>query len=147
LHTFNSNLKYGYVMRKYRSNSNLVMVRWFFAELCHFHFENDIEFSVSVFYLPNSITHSIPIWHIDTSLECAGQVRIWSWFNDFLQSNAPFTLKMIWNFLFPFIISTKVLYIQHKFDKWIFQMNAQVKWEFGYGPITFGRDMSLSLWK
>ena len=178
-------------MRKYRSSSNLVMVRWFLAELCPFYFENNMKFSVSVYYLPNSIKHSTQIWHIDTSKECAGQfqiwswfddfwqsyapftlkiiwnfqfpfyylpnnithstqiwhmdmilecadqVWIWSWFNDFWQSNAPFTLKMIWNLQFLFIINPTVLHIQLKIDIWICQRNAQVKLEFGHGSMIF----------
>jgi hypothetical protein len=48
---FNSNLTYGYVKGMRRSSSNLVMVRWFLAKLCPFHFENNIKFSVSVHYL------------------------------------------------------------------------------------------------
>jgi hypothetical protein len=31
------------------------------AELCPFYFENNMKFSVSVYYLPNSITHSTQI--------------------------------------------------------------------------------------
>jgi hypothetical protein len=41
---------------------------------------------------------------MDIFLKCPGQVGIWSWFNDFWQSNAPFTLKIIWNLQFLFII-------------------------------------------
>jgi hypothetical protein len=147
LHTFNSNLTYGYVMRKYRSSSNLVMVRWFLAELCPFHFENNMKFSVSVHYLPNGTTHSTQTWHMDTSKECAGQVQIWSWFSDFWQSYAPFTLKIIWNFQFLFIISPTVQHIQLKFDIWICFWNAQVKFKFGHGSMIFGRVMPLSPWK
>jgi hypothetical protein len=32
---------------------------------------------------------------MDMSLENTGQVQIWSWFNDFWQSYAPFSLKII----------------------------------------------------
>jgi hypothetical protein len=39
------------------------------------------------------------IWHIDISWENTGQVRIWSWSDDFWQSYAHW-----WNFQFPFII-------------------------------------------
>jgi hypothetical protein len=84
LHTFNSNLTYGYVMSKYRSSLNLVMVWWFLAELC------------------------------------------------------PFYLKIIWNFQFPFIISTTVQHIQLKLDIWICQEKIQVKFEFGHGSMIFG---------
>jgi hypothetical protein len=94
--SFNSNLTYGYVMRKYRSSSNLVMVRWFLAELCPFYFENNMKFSVFVHYLPNGTTHST--WHIDASKECAGQVQIWSLFNDFWQSYCPFHFENIMKF-------------------------------------------------
>jgi hypothetical protein len=137
----------GYIKGMRRSNLNLVMVQWFLAELFPFHFENNMKFSVSIYYLPNSITHSTQIWHMDMAKECAGQARIWSWFDDFWQSYAPFTLKMIWSFQFPFIISPTVLHIQLKFDIWIWQRNAQVKLEFGHGLMIFGRVMPLSLWK
>jgi hypothetical protein len=70
-------------------------------------------------------------------MECAGQVRIWSWFNDIWQSNAPFTLKIIWNLQFLFIISLTVLHIHLKFDIWICQRDAQVKLEFGHGSMIF----------
>jgi hypothetical protein len=75
--------------------------------------------------------------------EWAGQVQIWSWFDDFWQSYAPFTLKMKWNFQFPFIISPRVLHIPLKFDIWICQRNAQVKLEFGHSSLIFGRVMPL----
>jgi hypothetical protein len=52
-----------------------------------------VTFSVSVHYLPNGITHLTQTWDMDASKECAGQVRIWSWFNNFWHSYAPFTLK------------------------------------------------------
>jgi hypothetical protein len=143
LHTFNSNLTYGYVMRKYRSSSNLVMVRFFFAELCPFYFEKYMKFSVSVHYLPNGTTHLTQTWHMDMSSDNTGQVRIWSWFDDFWQSYAPFTLKIIWNFQFPFIMQ----HIQLKLDIWIRQRNAQVKFKFSHGSMIFGRVMPLSLWK
>jgi hypothetical protein len=52
---------------------------------------------------------------MDTSKDCAGQVWIWLWFNDFWQNYASFTMKIIWNFQFPFIISQTVFYIQLKF--------------------------------
>jgi hypothetical protein len=79
-----------------RSSSNFLMVQWFLAELCPFHFKNNMNFSVSVHFLPNCITHStqcfrgitlfsdFQISHMDTSKECAGQIRIWSWFLWFL---------------------------------------------------------------
>jgi hypothetical protein len=89
-YTFNSNFTYGYVIRKSRSSLNLVMVRWFFlAELCPFYFKYNMKFSASVHYLQNGITHSTQTWHVDTSKEWAGQVRIWPWFNVFWQSYAP----------------------------------------------------------
>jgi hypothetical protein len=56
--------------------------------------------SVSVHYLSNGCTHSTQIWHMGMSWENTGWVSIWSWFDDFWQSYAPFTLKMIWNFSF-----------------------------------------------
>jgi hypothetical protein len=118
-----------------RSSSNLVKVPWFLTELCPFHFENNMKFSVSVHYLPNSITHSTQILHMDTLKECEGQIWIGSWFHDFWQSNAPFTLKIIWNFQFLFITSPTVLHIQLKFYLWIWQRNAQVKFEFGHGSM------------
>jgi hypothetical protein len=126
-----------------RSSSNLAMVRWFLAELCPFHFENIMKFSVFVHYLPNGITHSTQIWHMDTSKKYAGQVRIWPWFDYFWQSNPPFTLKIMWNFQFPFIISPMILHIQLKFGIWICQRNAQVKIEFGHGSVIFCREMPL----
>jgi hypothetical protein len=45
-----------------------------------------MKLSVSVHYLPKGII-------MDMSKESAVQVRIWSWLNDFWQSNGPFTLK------------------------------------------------------
>jgi hypothetical protein len=111
-----------------------------------FHFESNMKFSVYVYYLPNSTTYSTQIWHMDMFLECPGQVRIWSWFNVFWQSKAPFTLKIIWNLQFLFIIYPTVLHIQLKFDIWICQRNGQVKLKFGHGWWFFGRVMSLSLW-
>jgi hypothetical protein len=126
-------------MRKYRSSSNLVMTRWFLAELCPFYFENNMKFSVSVYYLPTGTTHSTKTWHMDMFLECPGQVRIWSWFNDFWH----FTLKIIWNLQFLFIIYSTVLHIQLKFDIWICQRNGQVKLEFGHSSmIHAGRKAS-----
>jgi hypothetical protein len=88
----------GYIMRKYRSSSNLVMVWWFKAELCPFYFENNMKFSVSVHYLSNGYTLLTQTWHMDMSWENTGHVRIWSWFDVFGQSYAPFTLKIIWIF-------------------------------------------------
>jgi hypothetical protein len=71
-----------------------------------------MNFSVSVHYLLNSTTHSTQTWHMDMFLECPGQVRIWSWFNDFWQSKSPFTLKIIWNLQFPInTLSTQQYYI------------------------------------
>jgi hypothetical protein len=58
--TFNSNLTYRYVKGMRRSSSNLVIIRWFFAELCPLNFEKR-KFSVSVHYLPNSCTYSFQI--------------------------------------------------------------------------------------
>jgi hypothetical protein len=78
---------------------------------------------------------------MDMSKECAGQVGIWSWFDDFWQSYSPFTLKMIRNFQFPFIISPTVVHIQLKFDIWIRQKYVQVKFKFGHGLMIFGRVM------
>jgi hypothetical protein len=120
-----------------RSSSYLVMLRWFLAELCPFHFENNMKFSVFVHYLSNSVTHSIKIWHMDMSKGSPGQDWICLWFDDFWQSYAPFTLKIIWNFQFPYIISPTVLHIQLKFYIWICQRNAQVKFEFGHGLMIF----------
>jgi hypothetical protein len=117
-------------MRKYRSSSNLVKVRWFLAELCPFYIENNMKFSVSVHYLPNDTRYSTQTWHMDMSWENTVHVRIWSWFDDFWQSYAPFTLKIIWNFQFPFIISLTVQHIQLKLDIWICFWNAQAKFEF-----------------
>jgi hypothetical protein len=45
---------------------------------------------------------------------------------------------------FPFSILVTVAHIQLKFDTWIRQKNAQVKFEIGCGLITFGRIMPLS---
>jgi hypothetical protein len=61
-------------------------------------------------------TFNSKLTYMDTSKKCVGQVRIWSWFNDFWQSYVPFTLKIIWNFQFRFIISYRVLHIQLKID-------------------------------
>jgi hypothetical protein len=79
------------------------------------------------------------------SWENSGQVRIWSWFDDFWQSYAPFTLKIIWNFQFPFIITPTVLHIQVKLNIWICHEKIQVKFEFGHGLMIFGRVMPLLL--
>jgi hypothetical protein len=46
-----------------------------------------------------------------------------------------------------FFISLTVLHIQLKFDTWIRQKNAHVKFEFGYGLMMFGRVMIFSLKK
>jgi hypothetical protein len=94
--------------------------------------------SVSVHYLSNGCTYSNQIWHMDMSWENTGQVRIWSWFDDFLQSYAPFTLKIIWNFQFH-SLSAQGQHIQLKFDIWICQQKIQVKFEFGHGSMIFGR--------
>jgi hypothetical protein len=75
--------------------------------------------SVSIHYLSNGCTHSTQILHMDMSWENTGQVRIWSWYDDFWQSYTPFTLKIIWNFQFPFIISPTVQHIQLKLDQWL----------------------------
>jgi hypothetical protein len=45
LHTFNSNLIYGYIIRLCRTNSNFVMVQWFLSELFFLR-----KFSVSALY-------------------------------------------------------------------------------------------------
>jgi hypothetical protein len=103
--------------------------------------------SVSVHYLKNSCTHLNQIWHMDMSWENTGQVRIWSWFDDFWQSYAPLTLKIIWNFQFPFIISQTIQHIQLKLDIWICHEIIQVKFEFCHGLMIFGRVMPLLLWK
>jgi hypothetical protein len=58
---------HGYLKGMRRPSSNLVIVQWFFEEWCPFHFENIMKFSVFVHYLPNGITHSTQIWHIETS--------------------------------------------------------------------------------
>jgi hypothetical protein len=108
--------------------------------------ENDMKFSVSVRYLPNGITHSTQNWHMDTSKKCVGQVRIWSWFNDFWQSYVPFTLKKIWNFQFRFIISSKVLHIQLKIDygqKANFVM-VRCFWQ-SYAPLTLKKKRKFSV--
>jgi hypothetical protein len=70
--------------------------------------------SVSVHYLSNGCTHSTQIWHMDMSWENTDQAQILSWLDDFWQIYAPYTLKVIWNFQFPFIISPTVLHIQLK---------------------------------
>jgi hypothetical protein len=134
-------------MRKYRSSLNLVKVWWFLAELCPFYFENNIKFPVSVHCLHNGTTHSIQTWHIDMSWANTGQDHIWLWFDDFWQSYAPFTLNIIWNFQFPFIISTTVQHIQLKLDIWICHEKIQVKFEFGLGLMIFCGVMPLLLWK
>jgi hypothetical protein len=54
-----------------------------------------MKFSVSVHYLPCGITLSSQILHMDTQKKFAGQVCIWPWFDDFGQSYAPFTFKII----------------------------------------------------
>jgi hypothetical protein len=59
------------------------MIQWFVKELCPFSLKINKKFKVSVHYVPYSCTHSTQTWHIDTSMGCAGQVRIWSWLNDF----------------------------------------------------------------
>jgi hypothetical protein len=142
-----SNLAYRYVMRKYRSTWNLVMIRWFLAELCPFYLKNNMKFSVSVHYLPNGITQSTQTWHMDMSWENTGQIWIWSWFDNFWQSYAPFTMKIIWIFQFPFIISQTVLHIQLKLYIWICYEKIQVKFEFKHGLMIIGRVMPLLLWK
>jgi hypothetical protein len=110
----------------------------FFAELRPFQFENNMKFSVSFHYLPNSITHSTQIWHMDMSIECAGHDWIWSWFNDFWQSNAPSSLKIIWNLQFLFIISPAQLHIQLQFD-WHMDMSKECTCQ----VMIFGRVITL----
>jgi hypothetical protein len=102
---------------------------------------------VSVHYHSNGCTHSSKIWHMDISWKNTGQLWIWLWFDDFWQSNAPFTLKMIWNIQFPFIISPTVLHIQLKLNIWICHETIQVKFEFGHGWMIFVRVKPLLLWK
>jgi hypothetical protein len=102
--------------------------------------------SVSVHYLSNGCTHSTKLWHMDMSWDNTGQNRIWSWFDDFWQSYALFTLKTKWNLQFLFIISPTVWHIQAKLCKWICHEKIQVKFEFGRGSMVFGRGMPLLLW-
>jgi hypothetical protein len=58
-----------------------------------------------------------------------GQVRIWSWVDEFLQRNTPLR-----NFQFLFIISLTVVHTELKFDLGICQRNAQVKFKFMLCP-------------
>jgi hypothetical protein len=127
-----------------RSCSNLVMVWWFLAELCLFHFENNMKFLVSVHYHPNGILHSTQTWHLDASKKC--QVKF-KFGHDFKKSYAPFTLKIIWNFQFPFITSLMVVHIQLKFDIYIHLRNKQFKFKFGHGSMILDKVISLEGWK
>jgi hypothetical protein len=81
---------------------------------------------------------------MEMSKECAGQVQIWSWFDDFWQSNALITLKK-GNFQFPFIISQKVVHIQLKFNIWICHINTLFKFEFVHGLMIADRVIPLEL--
>jgi hypothetical protein len=133
LHTFNSNLTYGYIIRIYRSSLTLVMVRWILTELCPL-----MKFSVSVHYLLNiQHSHSTRIWHMNTSTKA--QVKF-KFDHDFLQKNAHWTLKNNQKFLVSVHFLPKL-----KFDIWICQRNAQAKFKFGYGLMNFGSVMPLSL--
>jgi hypothetical protein len=147
-------LSYRFAKQMRRSSSNLVMVWWFLAELCPFHFENNMKFSDYVHYLPKSVSNSTQICHVDLPNKCAGQVRIWLWFDDFRQSYVTFNLKILNNFQLSFLISSRVLHIQHKFDiLWIRQRNAQVKFEFcdgsmvrrSYTPLTLKKENSVHI--
>jgi hypothetical protein len=129
VHLFNSNLTYECNIRKYRSSSNLVMVRVFWTELHPL-----IKSLITVHYkcISNGITHLSQIWHMDTSKKCPGQSWILLWFEWFLTELCPFHFKNNEQFSISFIISPMVLHIQLKYDIWIRQRNAQVKVEFGH---------------
>jgi hypothetical protein len=88
LYTFNSNLRYGYVI------SGQVWI-WpcfeeFWQSYTPFTLKIIWHFQFPFIISPNSCTHSTQIWHMDTLKEYAGQVRIWSWFDDFWQIYAHF---------------------------------------------------------
>jgi hypothetical protein len=82
---------------------------------------------------------------MDTSKEWAGQVLIWSWFDDFWQRNASLTLKKRGKFYFPFIISPTFVHIQLKFKIWIFYKKTLVKFEFGYCLMIANKVIPLEL--
>jgi hypothetical protein len=137
----------GYVMRKYKPSLNLVMVWWFLAELCPFHFENNYiifsfrSLSPKRYYTFNS---NLTYGYVKGMRRSSLNLVMVQWF---LAELCPFTLKIIWNFQFLFIISPTVLQIQLKFDIWIRQRNVQVKIEFGHGSMIADRVIPLELWK
>jgi hypothetical protein len=105
-----------------------------------------MKFSVSVHYLP-TVVHiqlNFKIWIRQSNT----QVKFKFIHGSMIFGRVkPLSLKIIWNFQFPFIISRTVIHIQLKFNIWICERNAQLKFEYGPGSKIFGRVMPLSLWK
>jgi hypothetical protein len=114
--TFNSNLTNGYVI--WIKSSNLVMVRWFLAQLCPFYLENNMKFSVPVHYLPQryfTFNSNLTNGYVMRKYRSSFNLVMILWF---FAEICHFTLKIIWNFQFLFIISPTVLNIQLKLYVW-----------------------------
>jgi CDP-diglyceride synthetase len=128
--------------RNIRSSSNLVMVCWFLTELSFLNFKKKSKFSVSVHYLCNGSTHWIQIWYIDTSWNYIGQVQIWSWYDEFFLQSYPSwksffvsTLKLLFGCMYKVEIACVNTSLR----------NAQVKFEFCYGPLILTKLSLLKL--
>jgi hypothetical protein len=98
-----------------------------------------------IYIVSSTVVHIQLKSNMHMSKECADQVQIWSWFNEFWQSYAPSTLKNR-NVLVSLIVSPKVVHIELKFNIWISYRNTQVKFKFGHGLVDFWV-IPLELWK
>jgi hypothetical protein len=58
-------------------------------------------FSFPYVIFPTAVHMFNSNWRMDSSKKFAGQVRIWSLFDDFCQSYAPWTFKLMRNVSFP----------------------------------------------
>jgi hypothetical protein len=128
-----------------RSSSNLV--RWFLAELCPFHFENNNEIfsfrslSPLGFYTFNS---NLTYGYIKETRRSSSNFVMVRWV---LAELCPFNIDKKGNFQFPFIISPTLVHIQLKLKIWICHKNALVNFKFGHGLLIADRVIPLELWK
>ena len=138
-------LVYSFIMTCYRSSSNFVPVRWFFAEL----WTLDLgKFEKSVFqtFFLHASTYSNDIWYTVLSWHVTDQVRILFRFDDFWQSYGPWTWRNSKN-QFSGLFFVMLWHIQMIFSIQFYHDMLQIKFEFCSGSIIFCRVMDLGLGK
>jgi hypothetical protein len=88
-YTLNSNLRYRYILGISNSSSDLVMVRWFLAELCPFHFENKKSMCslhnlkciyVGLIILKTILLYHFPFWNICLSFKNHYRYSLHTWY-------------------------------------------------------------------